>query len=87
MEKEIIIWLLTSFSLIAQTVILFKLNSSAQKNKCIDDRMRELEIEVTRLNGKIWSKKDLEDSVEEAVERVFLRYENKQLKQEKNNGS
>jgi len=57
-----------------------KINSLEMPIKDLSERVRNNEQRITKLEGKLWSEDKLNVTVQSAVDKAFLRWENKMLK-------
>jgi len=57
-----------------------KINSLEMPLKDLSERVRINEQRITKLEGKLWSEDKLNITVQSAVDKAFLRWENKMLK-------
>lgn len=66
-------------------VIGYYARRQTQKFEAIQERncekISDLENEVTTLRGKLWSETKLSNTVQNAVDKAFLQWENKMLKE------
>lgn len=64
---------------ISWTVVFFLIKMVLARMTELTDKTEENTLRIVRLEEKLWSEDKLERVVEGAVEKVFLRFENKQL--------
>jgi hypothetical protein len=76
MDSTLIQWILAAVFTVAWGSLFYQF-------KKVSERSERNENRIIVLEEKIWSKKDLEQTVEDAVEKVFLRWEINQLRKEK----